>query len=325
MMKKRSGLLIGLVCAAVIGLGYLLGLLDLAEYQGLDLLFKMRGPQPASPDIAIIEIDDASIKAFGRWPWDREYHAELLDIIDDYGPKTIVFDIIFSEPEEDKPEDDIMLSKQTKITGNVFYSAFFDLSQDDLRKNIIKPRDITLPLPELQRNAKGVGFVNILVEPDGKVRKIPVELTHEGNEYLSLDVLAAAHFLGIPPGKLDVRTDANRMMWINYPGEYAGFKRVSYAAVALAGVQAQDGEKPVVDLKALKDKIVIIGLTATGSEDFWATPMSTLYPGVGIRASAINTILRKDFIKRVARPEVLFIILIIGAAVGLTLPKRTPF
>ncbi|MFA5339613.1 MAG: CHASE2 domain-containing protein [Candidatus Omnitrophota bacterium] len=324
-MKKKSGLLIGLICVTVIGLAYLLGLLELAEYQGIDILFKLRGPRPASTDIVVIEIDDASLKAFGRWPWDRGYHAELLDIIDDYGPKTIVFDIIFSEPEEDKPAEDELLSKQTKITGNVFYSAFFELRQDDLKKNIVKPRDITLPLPELQRNAKGVGFVNILVEPDGKVRKVPVELTHKGKKYLSLDALAAAHFLGTSFEKLDVRTDANRMMWINYPGAYAGFKRISYAAVALSGVQAQDGEKPAVDLKTLKDKIVIIGLTATGSEDFWATPVSTLYPGVGIRASAINTILTRDFIKRVDGWKILLLLLIIGTTIGITLPKRTPF
>ncbi|MDD5424754.1 MAG: SpoIIE family protein phosphatase, partial [Candidatus Omnitrophica bacterium] len=86
----------------------------------------------------------------------------------------------------------------------------------------------------------------------------------------------------------------------------------------------QDGEKPEIDLNMLKDKIVIIGMTATGSEDFWATPMSTLYPGVGIRASAINTILRRDFIHRIFRPEILLIIFLIGTALGLALPRRTP-
>ena len=324
MMKKRSGLFIGLICCAVIGAAYSLGVFELAEYQGLDRLFKMRGPRPVSPDIVIIEIDDASLKAFGRWPWDRGYHAELLDMIEEYGPRTIVFDILFSEPEEDKPGEDKKLADFTKRLGNVFYSAFFELGQDDFRKNIIKPRDITMPLPELQESAKGVGFVNIIVEPDGKVRKVPLRLAHKGNDYLSIDMLAASHFLGVESGKLTIRTDANSMMWINYPGEFARFKRLSFAAVALSGIQSQDGEKPEIDLNMLKDKIVIIGMTATGSEDFWATPMSTLYPGVGIRASAINTILRRDFIHRIFRPEILLIIFIIGTALGLALPRRTP-
>jgi len=324
MMKKKSGLFIGLICCAVIGLAYLLGFFELAEYQGMDILFKLRGPRPVSPDIVIIEIDDASLKAFGRWPWDRGYHAELLDIIEDYGPKTIVFDILFSEPQEDKPGEDSRLAEQTKKTGNIFYSAFFDLSQDNIRKNIIKPRDITMPLPELRESAKGVGFVNILVEPDGKVRKVPLTIGHDGSDYVSIDMLAAAHFTGVERGKLKIHTDANGMMWINYPGEFARFKRLSFAEVALSGIQAQDGEESSTDLGILKGKIVIIGMTATGSEDFWSTPMSTLYPGVGIRASAVNTILRKDFIHRVFRPEILIILFMIGTALGTVLPKRTP-
>ncbi|MFA6355508.1 MAG: CHASE2 domain-containing protein [Candidatus Omnitrophota bacterium] len=324
MMKKKSGLFIGLICCAVIGVAYILGVFELAEYQGLDKLFWLRGPRPVSPDIVIIEIDDASLKAFGRWPWDRGYHAELLDMIEEYGPKTIVFDILFSEPQNDKPGEDSKLADQTRKLGNVFYSAFFDLGQDDLRKNIIKPRDITMPITDLQKTAKGVGFVNISVEPDGKVRKVPLKLSHGGDEYISIDMLAAAHFLGVEPAKMALRTDANDMMWINYPGVFSRFKRMSFASVALAGIQAQDGEASDIDLNALKDKIVIIGMTATGSEDFWATPMSSLYPGVGIRASAINTILRRDFIHRIFRPEILLIIFLIGTALGLTLPKRTP-
>ncbi|MDD5737514.1 MAG: CHASE2 domain-containing protein [Candidatus Omnitrophica bacterium] len=324
MRKKKSGLNIGLICCAVIGLAYLLGFFELAEYHGMDILFRLRGPRPVSPEIVIIEIDDASLKAFGRWPWDRGYHAELLDIIEDYGPKTIIFDILFSEPQEDKPGEDSMLAEQTKKTGNVFYSSFFDLSQDNIRKNIIKPRDITMPLPELRESAKGVGFVNILVEPDGKVRKVPLTIGHDGIDYVSIDMLAAAHFTGVGSGKMNIHTDANGMMWINYPGEFARFKRLSFAEVALSGIQKQDGEKSSTDLGILKDKIVIIGMTATGSEDFWATPVSTLYPGVGIRASAVNTILRKDFVHRVFRPEILIILFVIGSALGTVLPKRTP-
>lgn len=323
-MKKRNSLLIGLICAAVIGFAYLLGLLELAEYQGIDVLFKIRGPRAPDKDIVIIEIDDESIKTFGRWPWDRTIHAEMLDIIEDYKPKTVVFDVIFSEPQEEHPEYDVKLAEQTRQMGNVFYSLFFDLSQDDIRRNIIKPRDITMPLPELQKASRGTGFVNILVEPDGKVRKVPVSLKHEGNDYLSVDLMGAAHFLGKDPGQMDVETDANRMMWINYSGDFSRFKRVPYAAVGLAGIQVQDGEKPIVDLNILKDKLVIIGMTATGSEDFWATPVSTLYPGVGIRASAINTILKRDFIRRIARPGIFLVILTIGAALGTVLPKRNP-
>ena len=36
--------------------------------------------QPASDDVVIISIDDASLTSLGRWPWSRRVHAALIDL-----------------------------------------------------------------------------------------------------------------------------------------------------------------------------------------------------------------------------------------------------
>jgi len=326
MMKKRSGLLIGAICALVLGIPYLLGWFGLLEYQGLDLLFKARGTRPVSPDIIVVEIDDRAINDFGRWPWPRGYHAELLDILEKYKPKAIAFDILFTEPQAEHPEEDEKLAVQTKKLGNVFFSSFFDLKSDKAArgKNLIA-RNETLPLKELIRSAKGYGFVNITVEPDGKVRKIPLFITYQGKDYPSIDVIAAAHYLGVAPGKLGPNTDGRGSMWINYGGGFDKFKKVSFSDIPISANQIDAGEKPNIDLNIFKDKIVLVGLTATGTEDYWSTSVSALYPGVGIRASSINTMLQRDFIIRVSALEIFLILLFLGAAFGIVVPKRTPF
>jgi len=313
-MNKKSGLVIGLVSAAVIGAAYLFGLFGMAEYQGLDLLFRARGPRPVNPNIVVIEIDDTALKDFGRWPWPRGYHAELLDIIAKFKPKVIAFDILFSEPQAEHPEEDKKLVLQSKRAGNVFYASFFDL----------KANSATFPIPELSEKSRGCGFVNIAVEPDGKVRRTPLFITHKGKRYPSLDLITAAYFLGKNPEEMRIPADKDAMMWINYAGRFERFYRIPFSAVAVSGVQMEKGEKPYVDLNILKNKIVIVGLTATGSEDYWSTSVSALYPGIGIRTSSINTILQGDFIRRIFGVPVFVILIILGAGLGIVVPKRNP-
>ena len=326
MMKKRSGLLIGIICAAALGIPYLLGWFGLLEYQGLDLLFKARGPRPVNPNIIVIEIDDRAINDFGRWPWPRGYHAELLDILEKYKPKAIVFDILFTEAQAEHPEEDEKLAVQAKKLDNVFFASFFDLKSDKAArgKNPIARKE-TLPLKELIRNAKGYGFVNIMVEPDGKVRKMPIFISYQGKSCPSIDLMAASLYLDADPFKLHVNTDGNGFMWINFASGFDKFKRVSFSDIPISANQIDAGEKPNIDLNIFKDKVVLIGLTATGAEDYWSTSVSALYPGVGIRASSINTILQKDFISRVFALEIFLIFLFLGAAFGIVVPKRTPF
>ena len=51
--------------------------------------------------IAIIAIDDQSIANIGRWPWQRDVHAKLIDKLADAKAKTIVYTTFFFEPQID--------------------------------------------------------------------------------------------------------------------------------------------------------------------------------------------------------------------------------
>ena len=64
----------------------------------LDLLnFYFPSTKP-NDEIVVVGIDEESFSAFEeQWPWPREYHAALTDILFELGAK-IVFDVIFAEP-----------------------------------------------------------------------------------------------------------------------------------------------------------------------------------------------------------------------------------
>ena len=54
-----------------------------------------------SQRIAVIAIDDTSIANIGRWPWSREVHAKMTDLLAGAKAKVIVNTVFFSEAQVD--------------------------------------------------------------------------------------------------------------------------------------------------------------------------------------------------------------------------------
>ncbi len=66
--------------------------------------FNLRGAQPPKNKIVIVEVDNASITQFGRWPWHRDVTAYVVDKIFEAGAKAVGLDMVFSEPDVRVPE-----------------------------------------------------------------------------------------------------------------------------------------------------------------------------------------------------------------------------
>ena len=85
-----------------------------------DLLRTQRNalhPNPASREIVLVPIDNQSLRAIGRWPWPRRYHAKMIDRLTAAGAKRIFFDITFETRSE--PIDDRLLAKAIERSGRV--------------------------------------------------------------------------------------------------------------------------------------------------------------------------------------------------------------
>ncbi len=70
------------------------------ELKALDLRILSRGPLPAGGETIIAAIDEKSLTELGRWPWPRTILAQLVNTLKSYGVKTIGFDIVFAEPDD---------------------------------------------------------------------------------------------------------------------------------------------------------------------------------------------------------------------------------
>jgi adenylate cyclase len=91
----RIALLLGLVLSVLRfnGCHYL----ELIDVRAVDYRFLQRGVRPASPDVVIVAIDDASLERLGRWPWSRAVVAQLVDRLVAADAAVIGFDIVQSE------------------------------------------------------------------------------------------------------------------------------------------------------------------------------------------------------------------------------------
>jgi hypothetical protein len=74
----------------------------------------------------------------------------------------------------------------------------------------------------------------------------------------------------------------------------------------------------------LKDKMLIYGLTATGTQDYAPVPVQGRYKMVGYHANALNTIITEQFLTRLDEEYLIIILLVLGAIMGLIIPRFGP-
>lgn len=106
---------VGLLVALVFLMGAKSDLIQSLERKAYDLgvLASSRAP---SDKIAVIAIDEQSIANLGRWPWPREIHAKMIDVLASGHAKVIGYTAFFFEPQVDAGLDYIY--KIAELIGN---------------------------------------------------------------------------------------------------------------------------------------------------------------------------------------------------------------
>lgn len=185
---------------------------------------------------------------------------------------------------------------------------------------------ILSPVSLLEQASINIGHANLYPDPDGTVRRLSLVIRDSnGQTYpaFSLAVLHTLFDISLPQEYLrqdgvlhllyrDIPVDTNYCFRINFAPEDASRPYISYEDVI------SDDFDPLV----LENKIVLIGMTATGELDKWAAPASTgKVPGVFIHAATIDNILRQQFLTEVSIGINLMIMLLLVGITGFTLPR----
>lgn len=106
------------------------GVLNKFEYRIYDALLAVRPIKEENPNLALVEIDDASLDKLGPWPWSRDIIADVLLRLREAGAKAAVFDIEYLSPSKVavNPDDAQLLKEKagTKEGAQIAAEIFRD-------------------------------------------------------------------------------------------------------------------------------------------------------------------------------------------------------
>lgn len=328
-LKLRA--LLGLALVAV-WVGHAAGLWSLSWVEPLDRQLydvQVRASASASPsahpEVVIVDIDERSLAALGRWPWPRERLAQLTDtLFEHYRVRSVSFDIVFAEPD---PAGDTAFARALRERP-VVLGHYLTSDRQGQRHGQLPPPVIVLGpdspriaatrwngyganLPELAQAAPRAGFFNAITDPDGVVRALPMlaELDGAYHESLALATYRVARqvpavvplwrhspsdsertlaglTLPLPDGRSQrIDIDPRAAAWVPYRGP-GGPQAGSFAYLSVADVLQRR-----IAPEALAQRVVLVGTTAPGLLDLHRTPLGQAYPGVEVHASLIAALL----------------------------------
>ena len=181
------------------------------SYLGFDLYQKVFPLKNINSEVIIIDIDEKSLGKFGQFPWSRSVFAKIIENVNQADPKSIGFDVFFTEKDKQSPDQIIKsynlspsdFSEFNKIKGHdevfteqlrnsksviavlgsnvVSHGSYDRKSKARFLSKGGNPKNFTYGFPHsigslemLEKNSKGLGSISFLDQTDGIIRSIPL-------------------------------------------------------------------------------------------------------------------------------------------------------
>jgi len=268
------------------------------------------------------------------------------DVLNQAGDKGSMFLWALNDAQA-RLDNDNKLAEAIKASGKVVLPVFFkesaaiaetmetdqDLIDQSIR-NVNNPEgleypigsEIILPIPAFFKASKGIGHINLGFDMDGTARRERLLYGYRGLYIPSFTLKLAALYLNLPNnrirvdmgsavylGAFEIPTTWMTEMMISFKGPRGSFKRFSYFDVI----------SDKVPLSVFKNKLVLVGSSASGIMNPLSTPTDPAMPLGELSANAVWSILNKESIQQppwVSSAE-LFMILVLGLVITFVLPR----
>ncbi len=304
---STSLLLGGIGVIAVVYLARMVGLWQGIELRTLDFFLRWRPAEPTEERITLLEFTDEDIQSLAAYPVPDAVLTDLLIDLKTYEPRVVALDIFKDIPAP---------ATETADAQADSYQALVELLQESPEIIVIEKilnSYIAAP-PGIPR--ENIGFADALLDDDGFVRRSLLTSYSPFDEryHWSLTARLASRYLakeGFTPengifdertmrfgavelfrldansgGYFDQDTGNNPVVLINFRSGEQPFRRVTYRQFQ-AGAVPEDW---------LRDRIIIIGMTAISSKDYInsaavVSPNPRQVPGVVLQAHTVSQII----------------------------------
>ncbi len=314
-------------------------------------------PELASKDVVIIALDNSSFESsamldnFGRWPWRRNLYARLLWYLRQAPARAIGIDVLFAGASQNEDDDQQFAAQLAEKPDTVIaFSLSHSLGSTDPERPELRPNawpvdnaacgvtieytGLDLPLARLSQKARALGCVSVERDVDGHLRQAPLLFRYKGAYYPSFSLALTAPLLQPGPPRASFECDrrvrvAGReipldaggnalVYWYGpRPGTEYAFPHYPVWQIHDSAFDLSKGEKPEIGPAVFKDKIVLIGPSATGIGDFHASPFSAAMPGPEYHATLISNQLQGHFVRPAGLHWALLAICLMGLGTSL--------
>lgn len=266
-------------------------LLDRIEAPTADWRLLIAGERAPPDGVVIVAIDDATVQRAGAYPLPRARLADLVNKIAEAGAKAIALDMLFLDrgaADADAQLADAIRRSRAVIGAAALFARGDMFSDTDLGAAM----SVALPVAEQLvtpvspiAEAGAIGLVNISADHAGTPRYAPL-LIRSGEALLPCFALrTAASAAGIDPeieanavriGGATSALDIGYHLPLRFYGPRGTIPTIS-AQKILDGAGADQ----------IRGRIVLVGATAIGTADTFATAFDPLLPGVEVEATAV--------------------------------------
>lgn len=255
-------------------------------------------------NIYTVDIDEATIDAYGQWPFPRGDYADLIIDLYNRGAGLVVFNVLMSETDR-SGEDGILADTMTQVpvivtmlgaeeNKNEPINPGATIINSDFINTIPSVPGIIANVPDIENNAVGSGITNSWPEIDGVTRRIPLVVESGGTLYPNVTMEVLRVLAGDPsfqiklsPMGVDklripqfgpIQTSPTGEVWIDWSQGY-----ISHSATDLPDDFAGG--------------IVFVGPTAAGVTQPLATAAGSVFPHQ-IQAAMLGTVFNESNISR---------------------------
>ena len=269
-----TALLAAVLTAALHFLESTVSPISLINLKGRDLFFRLRNSvfdRPiGSEQIVLINLDDETLRRIQtRWPYPRSIYAEALRRLKPFSPKAVGFDLIFSGNDL-SVANDAEFVKALKGAGNVVIATHQN-----------KHGEIG-PAPTIREGAWRVGIVDKPRDADRVIRRAYAVFSPKDQSLRSWEVELFEK--AFPKMNVSSFLLTGGPFVIDYRIHFDNFSQVSFWRLLEGSVLA----------KEIRNKIVLIGLTAEAFHDFHSTPIGTM-PGLAVNANVFFMFMNQRF------------------------------
>lgn len=301
----------------------------------LDGLMRATAGDVPAPATVVVDIDDVSLAAVGQWPWPRYRLAGLIERIAAGQPKAIALDVLLPEADRVSLADiqktfqrdfglDVAITgvpeglldndgylghamAQAGVVGARYF--YFDHATAEAAPTrpgvgfegalealqLDSAHGVLENVGPIGEQTRASGFVNMRVDDDGMLRRLPLLVEYRGVLQPSLALATTMRALGVPAG--EIRADRDGASLVIGP-HTVPLDRKGRALLRFDDAPERYPSIPAVDVLAgrhaaqdLQGRIVVIGSSAVGLGDRHATALGRAFSGSKVQSALMQNIL----------------------------------